>query len=46
VSHSVARPSSVALPVLGGFAAPTGPPSCADLRNQPCRANTVPVPTQ
>jgi putative CocE/NonD family hydrolase len=38
--------SSIALPVLRGFKAPTGYPSCDGLRNQPCREDPVPATTR
>jgi predicted acyl esterase len=37
VSHSVAHPSSVLLPVLAGVDVPTPLPPCPSLRSQPCR---------
>lgn len=38
VGHDAAHPSSVALPVLAGVAAPTPLAPCASLRGQQCRA--------
>jgi putative CocE/NonD family hydrolase len=38
--------SSIALPVIDGFEAPTPEPSCAALDNQPCRENALPVPAR
>ena len=43
VAHTVAYPSSVALPVLTGVTIPQDAqplPACPSLRGQPCRANT------
>ena len=37
VAHDVARPSSVALPLVPGIEVPTEQPPCASLRGQPCR---------
>jgi len=43
ITHTAAHPSSLALPVVE-VDAPDQLPSCADLRNQPCRDNPLPVP--
>lgn len=38
IGHDAAHPSSVALPVLSGLAAPVSAPGCNALRGQQCRA--------
>ena len=44
ISTSAAAPSSIALPVLPDFRAPTPEPACDGIDNQPCRSNPLPVP--
>ncbi|MCC6214073.1 MAG: CocE/NonD family hydrolase [Polyangiaceae bacterium] len=39
IGQELARPSSVALSLVGGAAAPTPLPPCPSLRGQPCRAH-------
>jgi predicted acyl esterase len=41
ISHSMANPSSLALPLLQGVTAPSPLPPCPSLRGQPCRAYTA-----
>jgi uncharacterized protein len=38
IGYSAIQPSSVVLPVIPGFKAPTPLPPCPSLRNEPCRA--------
>lgn len=44
IAHSVGRPSSVALPVIPGAAAPAALPACPGLRGQPCRTYVAACP--
>ncbi|MDQ1704903.1 MAG: uncharacterized protein QOF18_1269 [Frankiaceae bacterium] len=37
IAFSPTMPSSLILPVVPGFAVPTGQPACPSLRNEPCR---------
>jgi predicted acyl esterase len=46
VNTIVTGESSIALPLIDGFEAPTPEPSCAALDNQPCRDNPFPVPAR
>ncbi|HUS67533.1 MAG TPA: CocE/NonD family hydrolase C-terminal non-catalytic domain-containing protein, partial [Kofleriaceae bacterium] len=41
IGHDQAHPSSVALPLIDGMAAPTPLPACPSLRGQPCRPHAA-----
>jgi len=38
IAFSPLMPSSLILPIVPGLDAPTGPPACPSLRNEPCRS--------